>query len=352
MMSLDMMNLLAQIGVMLAAALLFKKIAERIHCPAIFGELIAGVLLGPTFLGWLFPEFQRSLFPIHGASVHWREIIFQTGLLLFLFTAGLEVDLAHLKTRGQTAFWTSLLGIAVPFGLGAGLVILFPDFWAGHLYGTGWMPALFLGTALSITALPVIARILQDLRLLKTDFGTVVMTSAMIDDLIGWIFFSILLNQVTNATAGSAALFSKFMLLTVFFAGVLASRWSETWQTRYRIISRIISNFFVPLYFVSIGLKTNFLAHFDGPLVSAILGIAFLGKVLGATLGARWGKSSIRESWAIGFAMNARGAIGMVLASLAFQYHLIDEAMLVSLIFTALITSLASGPAINRLLRV
>ncbi len=328
-----------------------------------------------------------------------------------MFIAGLEVDLATVRRQGRVIAWTSVTGIIIPFAAGFGLVMLLPNLWGGHAE-RGLTFALFIGTALSISALPVIARILIDLRLIKKDVGVIILSSATIDDLIGWSLFAVILSSMSSGAwtgvsflvpvclaAGLIALIlsagrrpggrvtspahdplelrgaserpSLVIAMTLvlvlsaailaetagihgifgaFLVGVAARRHLAGSARVYETARTFVLGFFAPVYFVSVGLKANFVTSFDPLLVATILIIACAGKVGGASLGARLGGLPIRPAFAVGFGMNARGAIEIILASLALEYRLIDQRIFVALIVMALATSVISGPFMQRLL--
>jgi Kef-type K+ transport system membrane component KefB len=388
----DLVLFFLQISVILAVALVFGQVARRLHLSAVLGELIGGILLGPTVFAAIAPQLYVRLFPSAGATTVGRDAVIKLGLLLFLFVAGLEVNLAQVRQRGWGVVWTSLSGIVVPFGLGFGLVLLLPGLWTPQANSNVLVFALFMGTALSISALPVIVRVLMELDLTRRDLGMVVMAAATIDDLIGWLLFAVLLSTFRMGDQRpEGGLWITLGLILGFFAitlsvgrwiGPRARRWSQAhlrWPSGFIAMTAILvlvagaiaetvgihavfgaflvgvalaQSFFVPIYFVSIGLQANFAANFDLLLVSLILVVACAGKIGGASFGAWIGRFPPREALAIGFGMNARGAMGMILASVALEYQLIDQRIFVALIIMALITSVLSGPIMQRLLIV
>jgi len=403
----DLIIFFLQIGILLAVASVFGRLMRNWHQPPVLGELIGGILIGPTICGHLFPGPYASLFPVEGAVTAAREAVIWLGMLFFLFVAGLEVNLEHLRQRGLSVVLTSLMGIVFPFSLGFGLVLLFPGLWGSHGSGQILILALFIGTALSISALPVIARVLMDIGLMKKGLGVTVLASATVDDLIGWSLFALILSHyLPNNLSGRGfgmtfAMVFGFAALTLtagrwlgkrglrwvhshltwpggfivastivvlaaasiteaigvhaifgaFLVGVALSQKSEEMERAHDVIQLFAISFFAPLYFASIGLRADFLANFDLPLVLVVLTVACLGKVCGAGLGAWIGGMTLRESLAVGFGMNARGAMEIILASVALDYGLIDQRIFVALVVMALVTSMISGPVMKRLLR-
>lgn len=391
---------------MLTVALVCGHFMRRLHQPAVLGELVGGLFLGPTIFGQLVPDIYIWLFPTTGTASLALDAVIKVGMLFFLFVAGLEVKLAHLQQRGMSVVYTSGFGVLVPFGLGVGAVLFLPELWGLQTTEQGLLLALFIGAALSISALPVIARILIDLNLIQKEIGVVVMTAATLNDLIGWSLFAVILSMIVPsspdinlwAIVGLVLGFSGLILILGRWLGPAILRWSRlylVWPTGFiglitvlmlgaaalaetigihaifgafllgvglgqvfekehqahEVICQFAISFFAPLYFVSIGLTADFAAHFDWLLTLLILLIACLGKIGGASLGAWLGGMKIREALAVGFGMNARGAMEIILASVALEYNLIDQRIFVSLVIMALVTSMLSGPFVQRFVR-
>jgi Kef-type K+ transport system membrane component KefB len=400
---------LLQIGVMLAVGLIFGQLMRKLNQPAVLGELIGGIVLGPTIFGLLLPDLYYRLFPGEAEIVEAREVVIRIGMLFFMFVAGLEVNLSQLRQRKQTVLLVSILGCLLPFGLGIASILLFPDFWNYTSVNNNTSFILFIGIALSISALPVITRILMDLHLLHQEIGGIVITSAAINDLLGWALFALLLSNLNTNTQnnnllrilGLTFIFSLLVLGVGRVAGQLLFRWARNalvWPSGFlgvsavfifisaaiaetmnihaifgafligvalfpvfenngagavkEIIYQFAVSLFAPLYFVSVGLKANFAANFDIQLVLLVISLATVGKVVGAGLGARISGADFKNALAIGFAMNARGAMEMILASVALEYGLIDQRIFVALVTMALVTSMMSGPMLQWLLKV
>jgi Kef-type K+ transport system membrane component KefB/mannitol/fructose-specific phosphotransferase system IIA component (Ntr-type) len=327
--------------------------------------------LGPTVLGRLRPQIYAALFPTTGAMPIVLETVTTLGVVFFLLTAGLEIDLRSIFRQGKSALLVSFFGVIIPFSFGFLAAGAFPRFLGAEVNANRLIFALFVGTALSISALPVIAKILMDLNLLRTEMGTVVMSSAMFDDLVGWILFSMILKIlpfiqahtswpggvlgfIFTLTLGGAA-FAEFAgIHAVFGAFITGIAVGESAHLRKRTsehIHSIVTNVFAPFFFASIGLRTNFVSNFNLGITATVIGVACLGKLLGAGWGAHLGGMDRRTSWGVGLAMNARGAMEMILGLLALQAGLIRETMFVALVVMALFTSLVSAPAIHFLLR-
>lgn len=397
----EIVNLLLQLAVMLIFGRIFAEIARKLNQPAVVGEILAGIILGPTILGMISPEVFEQLFPSKGASALVLDGFVQIAVVLLLFIAGLEVDLRVVLQQGKSSLYASILGMVVPFAIGFTVPYYFPDLFGGVDEGKRLVFALFIGTSMSITALPVIARILMDLKIFKTKMGMLVVAAAMVNDIIGWIIFSVILSMMaggSQASVGQTVLLTlgfTFFMLTIgrwlinkvlpwinkklawpggllslalalcflgaafteyigihaifgaFIVGVSLGDSEHLSEKAKEIVHQFINNIFAPLFFVSIGLKVNFFANFDLMLVIIVLVIAFAGKIIGSGLGTYMGGFSKRESLAAGFGMNARGAMEIILGILALEVGLIDEIMFVALVVMALITSMTSGPLMN-----
>ncbi len=399
--------ILLQVGVMLTVALMFGEIMRRFGQPAILGELIGGVVLGPSILGAVSAGSYHLLFPPAGVAAVTRDVFINIGMLFFLFTSGLEVSSEQLKRTGLKVTTTCLLGILVPFALGFGSVWLFPVLWS-HASQIPLVPlSLFVGLALSISALPVIARILVDLGLIQGELGSVILSAATINDLIGWSLFAVILGVfMPQSGTGDSMPWISLGLTTAFVVAVMAGghwlgpagfRWIRhrlPWPSAFigitaililigaattdligmhtlfgaflmgvalnkqfrerdaarEVIHQFSISFFAPLYFVSLGLKVNFLEDFDPLLVAVVLVIACGGKILGAGLGARLGGMTQRESLAVGAGMNARGVMELVLATVALEHGLIDNRIFAALFVMAVVTSMMTGPMLKQLM--
>ncbi len=395
---MEVMGLLIQLGIMLIAGRIFAEAARKFRQPAVVGEILAGIILGPTILGMVSPESFQWLFPMGTSSLALDGFV-QVAVVMLLFIAGLEVDLHIVWQQGRQAVLTSTLGLVVPFFIGFAFPYLFPDFFGYADEGKRLAFALFMGTSMAITALPVIARILMDLNIFKTRMGMLIISSAMINDLIGWLIFSVVLAMIGKGhqniniwytimltcgftvlmlTVGRgiinrvlpwvnkrlawpggllslslafcfiAAAFTEYIgihaIFGAFILGVALGDSEHMSERAKEIIHQFINNIFAPLFFVAIGLKVNFLLNFDFWLTLVIIVIAFAGKIIGSGLGSRLGGFSWNESLATGFGMNARGAMEIILGLVALENGLINEKVFVSLVIMALVTSITSGP--------
>lgn len=200
----EITTLLIGVGLLLGLARVLAEVARRVGQPSVVGEIMAGVLLGPTVLGTVWPEAKDALFPSTGGLPAARSALTTLSVTLFLLVAGMELDLTKILKRRRAAVMISLGGIIVPFASGWVPGYLAPAWMGAGEFATPTLFALFFGTAMAISALPVIAKILMDLHLFKTELGATIIASAVIDDLCGWVIFGIILAMM-GAQAGEAA---------------------------------------------------------------------------------------------------------------------------------------------------
>ena len=398
--------LLLSISLLLIASRVLAEFGRKLGLPILIGEIIVGIMLGPTLLGRFFPELTISLFPQTGPVAFSLDAIFKLSVVLLLFVAGMEVQLPVVLRQGRLATYTSLTSMIIPFTLGFWISWHFPSLFHWNGNGSRLIYALFFGTALSISALPVIARILLDLGIYRTQIGMLIIASAMFNDLIGWLVFSVVLALMEKEGVGTnlsltvtyVLLYGVFMLtvgrkllsklvpwmqdklswpggllsvslglcflsaaftealgihaiLGAFIMGIALGDCALLKEQARDIIHQFITNIFAPLFFVSIGLYVNLVDYFDLQLVLLVIVLATAGKLLGAVLGAYMGGLSIRPAFVVGFGMNARGAMEIVLSTLAYKSGIIGQHLFVALIIMALITSVAAGPLMRYFLR-
>jgi len=405
----DLAIIFLALAVLLGAARLFGEAAKRLHQPAVLGEILAGVFLGPTLLGRLFPELQAGIFPSTGGVPLVLNGISSLAVTLFMLVAGMEVDLSSALRQGKATLHIALWGMMLPFGLGWIVADFFPGLLIKGPVPGGVVFPLFIATALSISALPVIAKILKALALIKTDFGAVIVSAATINDLVGWMLFAMVLGFVGTAGPtpfdGFPILWVVVMTLAFVAAMLTLGRWAihrsmpflqahtswpggvlgfaltgalacaafteyigihaifgaflfgvafgDTSHLRERTrdtLDQFISFIFAPLFFASIGLRVDFISNFSLSTVLVVLVIAVAGKLGGCYLAGVLGGMGRRESLAIGFAQNARGAMEIILGLLALHAGIIDESLFVALVVMAMLTSMAAGWTMERVL--
>ncbi len=400
----DLIVFFTSIGVLLILARLFAELGKKIKMPVVMGEIMLGIILGPTIFGSLCPDLFSHYFPKEGAVKIAMDGITNLAVVMLLFVAGLEVQLQIILKQGKTAIYTSFTSMIIPFMLGFAAVWFFPNMF-NFTPDRKLAYALFFGTAMAVSALPVITRILMDLNIFKTKIGMIIIAAAIFDDLTGWLVFSFVLSlmgqegEITNIwyTIGMILGFGLFMLiigkylinkmlpwiqtklswpggvlsiclgfcflgaaftesiglhaiLGAFIMGIAFGDSVHLHEKAREIIHQFVTNVFAPLFFVAIGFKVNFITNFDLPLVLIVLFLAMVCKIFGAALGGYLGGLTRRESLAVGFGLNARGAMEIILGSLALNVGLIDSKMFVALVIMALLTSMISGPLMRRFL--
>ncbi len=404
----ETISLILSLGILLIVARLVGEFFRKFKMPLVVGELVAGICLGPSLLGQYFPQVSNLVLNKESNSAIAFNGITSISVIMLLFVAGMEVDLSIIRQQGKTALKTSFLGLIIPLGLG--FLVAYYQF---PLFGENYnshtqliLFSLFFGTAMAVSALPIIARTLMDLGLFRTKVGMIIIAAAMFDDIIGWLLFSVILGMmkpdtgahgfiytlgltilysVAMLTAGRiiinkslpwaqknfswpggflsislglaflGAAFTEFIgihaIFGAFIVGIAFGDSVHLTEKTREIVNQFVTNIFAPLFFVSIGFKVNFIANFDFQVTALVLIIAVICKLLGAGLGALWGGLTKKESLAVGFGMNARGAMEIILALLALQAGLINQKLFVAIVIMAVVTSVMAGPALQLLVK-
>lgn len=401
----EVISLLIAFSVLLLAGRLIGELFRKIKQPIVIGEILAGILLGPTILGTIKPEWFHGLFPANNTAIA-LDGFTKVSVILLMFIAGLELELDIVIKQSKRALSISTMSIIIPFAIGFACPWYFPDFF-NVPSNTRLIFSLFLGVAVSISALPVIAKILIDTNLLRSSVGALIISSAMVDDLIGWLVFSVILSLINQGsghfhvgytlgltigyvifmlTVGKflinkiipwinrtlsfpggilslsialcfmAAAFTEFIgihaIFGAFIFGVALGDSKHFTERSKDIVHQFVNNIFAPLFFVTIGLKVNFAQNFDLQLTLLVLLISFIGKIVGGALGAKIAGLSNYKSMAIGFGLNARGAMEIILGLLALEAGIIGNTMFVALVIMALVTSITSGPLLKYFLKM
>lgn len=390
---------------MLVTALLLGQVARKLGIPAVVGEIAGGLLLGPTILGRLAPDSFAWLFPLSGPVTSAQTAIARVGMLFFIVTIGLDISVTEFRRLGKKALSVGLIGTLVPLVLGFVMCYAFPGT-IGVLPKDLFSTALFMGSILSLSANPVIARILLDMGLFKSEIGRTIMTATLVDDLIGWGLFAVILSEFgPNATgkgegvwtlgivclfvfgtivAGKlilppvmkmvwdrmprpSALISSVIVLTLigaagsehlglhsflgaFLVGISLAEVSHQYPQPFAIIADFSYAIFTPIFFVSMAISSDFIAGFDPWLVLLVTVVAFFGKISGVYVGGKIAGLNDRQALAVGCGLNARGILGIVMASAARDAGLIDLRLFVACVLMCIFTTMASGPALAAIL--
>ncbi len=396
-----LLTFVVQLALLLTAARSLGEIARRLGQPPVIGELTAGVLLGPSVLGMLAPDLQLALFPRDPLQFQILEVIAWLGMIWLLLMTGLETDLDVLRNLGRAAFYASVLGMVIPFVTAFALGWVVPDrllVRPDHRL----IFALFLATALSISAIPVIARILTDLDLMRRNIGVVILGAGVTDDTTGWLLLSIIagiatrgeisLGSVALAVASTAAfvafvyvagaravsallqwiddrvevrhamMTAVFVIALVFgaitesigihavfgafVAGLVIGRSPRLRKTTLEQIEGPLLAVFAPIFFAYAGLKVDLAHGFEVGTTLAVLAVACAGKLVGASAGAYWGGLGLWESLAIGSGMNARGAMELVIALIGLSLGILTAPMYAAIVIVAIFTSAIAGSAL------
>jgi Kef-type K+ transport system membrane component KefB len=393
--------LLLQMVVVIVIARLFGALFRRIGQPPVMGEMVAGITLGPSVLQLFWPQAYAFLFP--QSSMATLGVLSQLGVVLFMFVVGMELDLRHVREKVSTAIMVSHASIVVPFLLGAALALsLYPSLGTPN---TSFTPfALFMGIAMSITAFPVLARILKDRGLTETPLGTMAIACASIDDVTAWCTLAFVIAIVKSIglvgalwTIALTILFIVLMLTLIrprletllerrientrysriIMAGILAFCLASAWFTETIGIHALFGGFLagavmpstpgvqsflkekiegfssaalLPLFFVFTGLRTQVALLNDRAgwlMCLAIIGVAVVGKLGGSMLMARWTKMSWRDSFAIGSLMNTRGLIELVVLNIGYDLGILSARIFVMMVIMALATTFMTAPLLS-----
>ncbi len=395
-------RLLIQLLVVILAARLTGVVFTRFGQPVVVGEMAAGILLGPSLFGWLSPDVFQFVFP--AASLGTLKLLSQIGVCLFLFSVGMEVDAGHVRKKAHTAVMVSHASMVIPFFLG--VLLAYSLYTALAQPGTTFSAfALFMGISMSVTAFPVLARILQERQLTKTFLGSTALTCAAVDDVTAWsvLAFIVAIVRATSMVSSIVNLvlvvaFISFMVLVLrpalprliggrnlecedppksvlavvlcvvvasaliteiigihalfgaFLAGAIMP---EVGGFRKKLAVRVenfSSVFLLPLFFVFVGLRTqiNLLNDWQGWLLClGIIAVATLGKLGGSAIAARWSGMSWSQSLQLGALMNTRGLMELIVLNMGYDLGILSPRIFTMMVIMALVTTMITGPLLT-----
>jgi Kef-type K+ transport system membrane component KefB len=409
----EVLLLLVQVGLILGLSRVMGMLFARMRQPQVVGEMVAGITLGPSVLGALCLHFhsnlQQRLFPA-GTSMELLNLLSELGVIFFLFLVGLEFEMDLVKNRGRSTVFTALSSIAVPFVLGVGVALFLES--CGLFGDVPRLPAaLFVGAAMSVTAFPVLARILTERNLQKTKLGVSAIAAAAINDVAAWVILAFVVaiaHTATRASGGGgkwdalrtvalAAGFAALMLflvrpflkrlqliydrqgrlsqnvVAVLFLLILACAWSTERIGIHAMFGAFLLGvvmpkgtefvrhvtekledftvvFLLPIFFAYTGLKTQ-LGLLNEPILwvyaALILAAACIGKFGGAAVVAKAFGSSWREASAIGVLMNTRGLVELVILTVGLQFNVINDKVFAIMVVMALVTTFMTTPLLH-----
>ncbi|HTG65453.1 MAG TPA: cation:proton antiporter [Flavobacterium sp.] len=393
--------LLAQILTIILVARLFGWLFRKIGQPSVIGEMIAGIVLGPSLVGLYFPEFSAALFPKE--SLGNLQFLSQIGLIFFMFVIGMELDLKVLKNKAHDAVVISHASIVIPFALGLTLAFfIYPIFAPMGVEFSSF--GLFMGIAMSITAFPVLARIVQEREMQKTKLGTIAITCAAADDITAWCILAVVIAIVKAGSLasslyviGMAVLYVIIMLkivrpflkrvgdlnatreslnkpvVAIFFLTLLFSSYASELIGIHALFGAFLAgaimpennkfrNIFIekvedvsiivllPLFFVFTGLRTQINLLNDPYLwkiTGLIIAVAVVGKFFGSALAAKFVGQSWKDSLAIGALMNTRGLMELVVLNIGYDLGVLSAEIFTMMVIMALVTTFMTGPALD-----
>jgi Kef-type K+ transport system membrane component KefB len=393
--------ILAQIVTIIIVSRIFAYIFRKIHQPTVIGEIIAGIALGPSLLGMFFPEFSNALFPAN--SLGNLNLLSQVGLILFMFMVGMELDFKVIQTKVKDAVVVSNAGILIPFTLGIGLAYFIYESFAPD--GVAFLSfGLFLGLAMSITAFPVLARIVQERGIHKTRLGTLVLTCAAADDITAWCLLAAI---IAIAKAGSFMSSLYVILLSILYVLIMIKvvrpflkRIGDLHVSRENLSKQVVAIFFLtllisaytteiigihalfgafmagtimpdntkfrnifiqkiedvalvlllPLFFVFTGLRTQIGLLNDiylWKITGLIILVAIAGKFAGSAIAAKIMGQNWRDSLTIGALMNTRGLMELVVLNIGYDLGILSPEVFSMMVIMALLTTFMTGPALD-----
>ncbi|WP_231515610.1 cation:proton antiporter [Herbidospora cretacea] len=393
---------LLQVGGLLLLAFVLGRLARRAGLPPLVGELCAGVLAGPSVLLHVAPAVSEWLLPRDPGQQYMLDAVGQFGVLLLIALTGVHMDFGLVRRRGGDALRISVAGIAVPLAAGVGLGLVLP----GSLVpDTADRPtfALFMGVAMGVSAIPVIARTLMDMKLLHRNVGQLILCAVMVDDIVGWMLLSVVAAMATTGVGagdvvlpvvwltvvllgaglarrpvaallraaqrspGNGTLVTVVVLMTLlaaaathamgleavfgaFVAGIVISRSDALDRERIAPLQTMVAAVLAPVFFATAGLRMDLTALAD-PVVLltglGVLAVAVVGKFAGAYLGARLSRLNHWEGLALGAGMNARGVIEVIIAMVGLRLGVLGPEMYTIIVLVAIATSLMAPPILR-----
>ena len=403
----DTLLFLVQMLVLLVLARGLGEIVRRRGYPPLAVEILVGVAMGPTLLGRIAPQAFHTLFPLDAPQRYMLDTVSWLGVLFLLLVNGLDVDLSIAWKQRRDSLVIAVSDVLVPFVLAATAAFAVPGQFLADP-SRRLIFALFVGTTLTISALPEAVRALHDTNILRSDLGLLVLSALTINDLIGWVVFTLILGSAIGAVnlpwiglvlaavvaftavaltlgkravhAGLVALERQHLsqpgatltfavvvgllcgtvtqligvhsLFGFFIAGIMLGESPAMSERTREIIEQMVYSVFVPLFFVGIGLRLDFIEHFNLPLALAFTGVGIAGRYLGAWLGTLRSDVAARDRALVAIAHTPGGLMQVVVGSLALDIGLITRTVFVTIVFGAVASSMLVGPWLTLALRM
>lgn len=394
----DLLILLVQVAVLLASSRIFGEIAQRLGQPSVVGELLAGIILGPSLLSGFFPFINEWLVPQNEVQGYLIELVGMVGAMFLLIITGLETDIPLIKRKGKIALSIAAGGLILPFVSGFAMAVYLPDFLVQNEHQRIVFD-LFVATAMAISSIPVVAKVLMDLNLMRRDLGQTILAAGMIDDTTAWVLLSITLGLASGDAVTVGTVFyaiakiaafmtlsftigkwlikkglyfiqdrskSEYRILTfvvviafifgafaqaleveavlgAFVAGIIFGMLPRLPQNVIHKLEAITIGIFAPIFFAVSGLKVDITSLMQPNLLlvtGIVLAVAIFGKLVGAYTGARIVGLDHWNSLAFGSALNARGAVEIIIASIGLSMGILSQDMYSIIVVMAMVTSL------------
>ncbi|HEY9678739.1 MAG TPA: cation:proton antiporter [Drouetiella sp.] len=398
----NVLLLFLEIGVLLLTSLCLGEMMVKLGQPAIIGQILAGLLLGQTFFGNFFPDLSVQLFPQDTSQSKLIEAVSWIGVSFLLMLTGMETDTSMLKRLGKPALYLAVIGLLAPFLVGAGLSVLLPDSMRGDP-SAKLAFAVFLGTVFAVSSVPVVAKILMDMKLLKRDVGQLVLSASLSHDLLCCLLLAVIAvlanpagsgegNPLVTAIVGTIAFVAAMffgrplffnilrwvndhvstrdglitamivmlllgaattqalgihIVLGAFAVGVILSQTPVINHKVIRPLETVTMGFFAPIFFASSGLNVNLGTLLQPKLAGITLFLcaaSMASKLIGCYMAGKLSNLGQWESLAIGVGANAKGSMGLILAMLGFSLHIITLDMLAIVIFVSLFSTAVAPP--------
>jgi K+:H+ antiporter len=338
------LQFVVQLAVILLTCRIAGSLIARVGQPKVIGEMIAGILLGPSLLGLLAPSVQVALFP--PASLGFLSTVSKIGLVLYMFVVGTHIQTGLIRQAFRSAILISLTGIVVPFVLGSALAA-----WL-HLDGRFFAPnvssglsMIYLGAAMAVTAFPVLARIIQERGIAGTSLGTLALAAGATDDAVAWCLLAIVLVSL-NPEFNVAGFLGSHAVFLAFLLGAILPRTTYLREFSRRIES-VAGTVLVPLFFAYSGLSTRLTLLWSSELLMVsivVILIASVGKALACWAAARLTGRANGEAMAIGALMNARGLMELIMLNIGLERGVITPTLFTVMVVMTLVTTMAAGP--------